>query len=424
MFNTAANAGGRLWLAGGWIRAVLLAGLWVTLAWVPAGELPRAAAQLAIGTAALLLAFAHILPGGLDLVARVPGAGPLARHMAGTSGRATVDVPGLAEGLGAFLATSLFVGWFPIPGLPLDVRSAGLALAVGYCWEAVLQAVIDPGWYSLRMPPSRGMRVFRFTIPVILTGIITFVLLPWTHTDAQVPLALRILLSLSPLAYYLVWATFDVVLKAAAMSLWNSRNLWRWDVWSDVHGTVKNTLVFLKQYVEDPAPDLEEIRSLVRNALIVVEDFKGNLVDVGAHRAEGGTVGELFESIWRALGSSLPVTYDLDGDSERVRLSAADYQIARRVVPDLVSNAIKAGASAVDARCLVIEPAAQIRVEVSDNGVGMPEDALDNPDTSLRRLRDRLRQRDGDVTHARNEAGGITATAHWRMSGSLGVTPG
>jgi histidine kinase/DNA gyrase B/HSP90-like ATPase len=424
MFNTAANAGGRLWLAGCWIRATLLAGIWVTLAWMPAGELPRAAVQLAVSTAALALAFAHITPGGLDLVARVPGTRPLVRHMEATSGRATVDVPGLAEGLGAFLATSLFVGWFPVPGLPLDVRSVGLALAVGYCWEAVLQAVIDPGWYSLRTPPSRGMRVFRFTIPIILSGLITLVLLPWTHTDTQVPLALRILLSISPLAYYLVWATFDVMLKAAAMSLWNSRNLWRWHVWGDVHGTVKNTLVFLKQYVEDPAPDLEEIRSLVRNALIVVEDFKGNLIDASGQRTEGGTVGELFESIWHAFGSSLPVTYDLDGDSERVRLSAADYQIARRVVPDLISNAIKAGASAVDARFTVVKQPAQIRVEVSDNGVGMPEDAMDAPDTSLRRLQDRLRQRDGDVTHARNDTGGITATAQWRMSDSLGVTPG
>jgi two-component sensor histidine kinase len=424
MFNTALNAGGRLWLAGCWIRAALLAGMWITLAWAPAGELPRAIVQLLVATAALLLAFAHITPGGLDLIAKVPGMVPLVRHMSGTSGRATVDVPGLAEGLGAFLAISLYVGWFPLAGLPVDVRSLGLALAIAYCWEAVLQAVIDPGWYSLGRPPGPGMRVFRYTIPVILAGIITFILLPWTNSDAQVPLALRILLSASPLAYYLAWATFDVLLRASATSLWNSRNLWRWDVWGDVHGTVKNTLVFLKQYVEDPEPDLEEIRSLVRNALVVVEDFKGHLVDSDAQDTEGGTVRDLFDSVWRALGSSRQVKYVLDGESGQVRLSATDYQIARRVLSDLVSNAIKAGASTVDARCSVGGQPEEIIVEVSDNGVGMAADNLSNPQTSLLRLRARLLEHSGDITHSPNETGGITATAYWRANRGLSVISG
>ena len=424
MFNTALNAGGRLWLAGCWIRAGLLAGMWITLAWAPAGELPRASAQLLVATAALLLAFAHIIPGGLDLVARMPGTAPLVRHMSGTSGRATVDVPGLAEGLGAFLAASLYVGWFPLPGLPSDVRSLGATLAVGYGWEAVLQAVIDPGWYSLSRPPSPAMRFFRYTIPVIFAGIITVILLPWTAADAQLPLSLRIVLSASPLAYYLAWAAFDIMLKASATSLWNSRNLWRWDVWGDAHGTIKNTLVFLKQYVEDPEPDLEEIRSLVRNALVVMEDFKGHLVGGHAQDAAGGTIRELFDSVLRALGSSRHMKCILDGESERVRLSATDYQIAQRILPDLVSNALKAGASAVDARCSVSGQPEEILVQVSDNGVGMEACDMGDPQTSLRRLRARLRERSGDITHSPNDAGGTTATAHWHANRGLGVTLG
>ncbi|HLK00873.1 MAG TPA: ATP-binding protein [Streptosporangiaceae bacterium] len=419
IFNTALNAGGRLWLAGCWIRAALLAGMWITLAWMPADALPRAAAQLLVATAALLLAFAHIIPGGLDVIARLPGTGPLARHMSDTSGRATVDVPGLSEGLGAFLAASLYVGWFPISEMPVDVRSAGLTLAISYTWEAVLQAVIDPGWYSFSHPAGKGMRIFRYAIPLIFAGILTFVLLPWTTVDAQVPLPLRIVLSASPLAYYLAWAAFDVMLKASATSLRNSRNLWRWETWGHAHGSVKNTLVFLKQYVEDPEPDLEEIRSLVRNALVVVNEFKGQLIGGHVQNATGGSVSELWDSVQQALGSR-HVRCVLDGESAEVRLSVTDYQIAQRVLPDLVSNAIKAGASSVDARCSVGGQPEEVSVEIADNGAGMTTEDLSDPRTSLRMLRARLTERNGDLRHVPNETGGTTVTARWRASRGLG----
>lgn len=51
------------------------------------------------------------------------------------------------DGVGtAFLAGSLYVGWFPLAGLPVGVRSLGLAMAVCYGWETLLQTVIHPGW--------------------------------------------------------------------------------------------------------------------------------------------------------------------------------------------------------------------------------------------------------------------------------------
>jgi hypothetical protein len=49
-------------LAGTWSRAILLAGMWVTLAWAPVTELPRGIAQLLVATAGLLLGFASITP--------------------------------------------------------------------------------------------------------------------------------------------------------------------------------------------------------------------------------------------------------------------------------------------------------------------------------------------------------------------------
>jgi hypothetical protein len=80
MFNTALNADSRLWLAGAWSRAILLAGMWVTLAWAPVTELPRGIAQLLVAIAGLLLGFASITPGGRELVAKVPGTVVLVRN--------------------------------------------------------------------------------------------------------------------------------------------------------------------------------------------------------------------------------------------------------------------------------------------------------------------------------------------------------
>lgn len=413
MFNTALNADSRLWLAGCWSRAALLAGMWVTLAWVPATELPRGFAQLLAATAGLLLGFASITPGGREIVAKAPGMAVLADHF-GSLGRAAVDVPGVAEGLGAFLAGSLYAGWFPLVGLPTAVRSLGLAMAVCCGWETLLQTVIHPGWYNRDTPPGRAMRVLRYTIPAIGAGFIAFVLLPpWSVAGTQVPLSVRILLSVSPLTYYPLWAVFDIMLKASVISLRNSQNLWRWDVWGDAHGSVKNTLVFLNQYAEEPEPDMEEIRSLTRNALVVMDEFKGQLIGGRAQDPAGGSVGELWGSVLRALGSPRRVRCILDSESAQVRLSATDYQVARRVLPDLVSNALKAGASAVDARCLVGGQPAQVRIEIADDGAGLTADDLSDPRSSLRMLGAWLGERKGNIRHSANATGGTTAVAYW-----------
>ena len=419
MFNTALNADSRLWLAGCWTRAALLAGMWVTLAWAPAAELPRAFAQLLVAAAGLLLGFASITPGGREMVARVPGTSVLVNHF-GTFRRAAVDAPALAEGLGAFLAGWLYVGWFPLAGLPTAVRSLGLAMAVCYGWENLLQTVIHPGWYNRDAPPARALRAFRYIIPAISAGGFTFFLLPWSAADTQVPLSLRILLSASPLVYYPLWAAFDIMLKASVTSLRNSENLWRWDTWGDAHGSVKNTLVFLNQYVEEPEADLEEIRSLTRNALVVMDEFKGQLVGGRAQDPGGGSVGELWGSVLRALGSPRRVRCVLDGESARIRLSATDYQVARRILPDLVSNALKAGASAVNARCSISGQPAQVQIEIADDGPGLTTGDISDPRTSLRMLSAWLGERKGDIKHSANAIGGTTAVAHWRADPARG----
>jgi signal transduction histidine kinase len=419
MFNTALNAGSRLWLAGSWSRGVLLAGMWVTLAWLPVAELPQGIVQLAAATVGLLLGFASIIPGGREMAARALGMTRLVQHF-GSFGRAAVDVPGVAEGLGAFLAGSLYAGWFPLAGFPAAVRSLGLAMAVCCGLGILLQAVIHPGWYSRDTRPSRRMRALRYVIPAMGAGFLAFVLLPWNSADAQVPVFERILLAASPLVFYPLWAVFDIMLRASVTALRNSQNLWRWDVWGDAHGSVKNSLVFLNQYIEEPEPELEEIRSLTRNALVVLDEFKGQLIGDRARDPAGGSVGELWGSVLRALGSPRRVRCVLDGESAQVRLSATDYQVARRVLPDLVSNALKAGASAVDARCSVRGQPAQVWIEISDDGTGLTADDISDPRSSLRMLGAWLGERKGGIRHSANATGGTTAVACWHADPAHG----
>lgn len=118
-------------------------------------------------------------------------------------------------------------------------------------------------------------------------------------------------------------------------------------------------------------------------------------------------------SVLRALGSPRRVRCILDSESAQVRLSAPDYQVARRVLPDLVSNALKAGASAVDARCLVGGQPAQVRIEIADDGADMTADDLGDPRSSLRMLGAWLGERKGNIRHSANATGGTTAVAYW-----------
>src|SRR5258708_35099263 len=61
-----------LWRIGAEFRAACVAGLWVLLAWFPAHELPRAAAQLLMVSVGVSMAWVVSQPGLLDRLASAP----------------------------------------------------------------------------------------------------------------------------------------------------------------------------------------------------------------------------------------------------------------------------------------------------------------------------------------------------------------
>jgi hypothetical protein len=415
--------------------------MWATLGWMPAGELPRAGGCLAVATAGVLLAFAHTSEQALDRLDRIPGAGRLVAHLSTTQGRATVDASGLAEGLGMALSITLYVGVAPVHGLPAPIRTAGAVLAVGYVWDAVLQAVIDPGWYNVEEPPSRGMRIFRPTIPPILALLTAAFVWPWSDAGHAVAPAVLVLLAASPLLYYPVWAAFDVLLRSSASQALRATARARESAGTDVHSLVKGPLVLLHQHIGEPAPEISEIRRLSWAAVLNVETMRRELAGVTPPLDAPQT----FDELWRTFASVVPSTEKhrvrVTPASAAVVLSPTDYQLAQRVLPDLATNALRSGAGEVSVSCWKAARGMvrEVHVEVTDDGPGiaattgvtptadgtLPAGLLPGgPASSLRALAAGLRRYGGLITlvdRAATGAQGTRAHAHWREQDRIGL---
>lgn len=348
--------------------------MWITLCWAPVEELTRAVVSLTVATGGVLVAFAHISKSMLDRLDAFPGVRRLGRHLSATDGRATVDASGLAEGLGMALATTLYVGVAPLHGLPVPVRTAGAVLAVSYVWDAVLQAVIDPGWYNDRQPPSRGMRIFRPTMPVILAGLVTLFVWPYSDAGHEVPSAVLVLLAGSPLLYYPAWAAFDVLLRASAGQAAGAVEESRRMTSTDIHSLIKNPLMLLHQHLHEQQVEPAEIRRLSWTAILHVETVRQDLL--AAQDPQPGapqTFGELWATFLPIIPSVERGKFEVQPASLAVVLSSTDYQLTQHVLPDLAMNALRSGASRITVTCrrTVRDMVREIELEVLDNGSGL-----------------------------------------------------
>jgi hypothetical protein len=423
MFSTALRASIPLWWAGCWIRAGLLLAMWGTLAWAAPGGMVRGAAQLVPAAVAISLAFAHTRPDALNRLRQIRGAARLADHLLGTSGRATIDAAGIAEGIGVLLAAWLFVGPFPVASLSPGVRTVGVTLAVAYAWDAVLQAVIDPGWYNPDRQPSQPMRIFRLAIPPLLCLILLAALFPYNEIAAQVPVPAYLALAATPLFYFPLWAMFDVLLRASVRQTAGARVLWRQEISMDLHSQVKNSVSLLRRYLDEPAPELGEIRSLAREVMMRVEEMRRDVLESSGRRVQR-PFGDLMQTTLRIMPSRQRAQCVLAAGSDGLVLSPADYQIARRVVPDLVSNALNSGAKKVIVECVAVADSGhgrEILVAVEDDGPGIRREDLGKPDSSMALLRSRLILLGGEIEWTASTLG-TRVEAHWPSQGQSGST--
>ena len=103
-----------------------------------------------------------------------------------------------------------------------------------------------------------------------------------------------------------------------------------------------------------------------------------------------------------------------------MQLSGTDYQLARRCLVDLMTNAWKAGARRIEVAVRVAEQPgaarAQTMLRVDDDGPGMPPGVLDDPATSLAVMAEHLRGYSGSLTFSDRAEGGTRACVRWQSA--------
>jgi signal transduction histidine kinase len=411
-----------LWRAGAMLRAGCMAGFWVLLLWFPHHTWPKDAAMLTLGSVGAVTAWAHNRSSLLDfLVARdIGGLSAAARHLLGARERATADLSGLLEGFGIILVALLFAGPLEVRPLPDTVYALGIVLIVIHVWSAFLQAMTDSGWYAPDTPPGRAVLALRPLMPLIVATILFTILaypVYWDHQEVPGGLFGAILASAVILLLWPYTLIYELVLRGARdAAAWQGRR-YRADDAVTVHSLVKNAAYALINEVDADPGTGPETRSLAREMLALTEEAR--LMVLG-RAAELGTVELLWHCVTRILPSGGSTRAVLDPASRSVQLSGTDYQLARRCLVDLMTNAWKAGARRIEVAISVAEqPGAartQTMLRVDDDGPGMPAGVLDDPHTSLAVMAEHLRGYSGSLTFSSRAAGGTRACVRWQSA--------
>jgi hypothetical protein len=419
-----------LWRIGAEFRAACVCGLWVLLAWFPATSLPRAAAQLLMVSVGVSMAWVQTQHGLLDRLAsgRFTALRMTAGHLRDVRGRATADLSGLLEGFGIILALLLYGGPVAVRPLPVPVYVAGVILITAHVWSAFAQVMTDASWYNPDQPPTRGLIVFRPWIPAAVAAIEALLIMLPTHSGQdRLPggLVLPLLLVGSIILLLPFTMVFEVMLRAGLEASEISMSEVRRTDSITVHSLVKNGAhALIRQLQGDRGAD-EETRSLADSMLILAEEAR-QMVLGGGPAAE--TVALLWDCVLQVVPGDRRAGMILDSGSRHLQMRKTDYGLARRVLPDLVTNAWKAGAQRVEVAVRHEEPRRidaerssdgirrpWVTVSVDDDGPGMPTQ-LAGSRTSLRILHEHLKRFDGAVVAERRDGGGTRVLAKWRSA--------
>lgn len=418
-----------LWRIGAELRAACVCGLWVLLAWFPADDLPQAAAQLLMVSAGAGTAWVHTQRSLLDRLAssRITPLRKTAGHLRGAHGRATADLSGLLEGFGIILALLLYGGPVSVRPLPVPVYVTGIILITAHVWSAFAQVMTDASWYNPDQPPARGLIVFRPWIPAAVAGIeICLIMLPTHSGHDRLPggLVLPLLLADSIVLLLPFTMVFEIMLRAGLDACEISMSEVRRTDSITVHSLVKNGAhALIRQLQGDRGAD-EETRSLADSMLILAEEARQMMLGGGP---PADTVARLWDCVLQVVPGDRRTGMVLDATSRQLRMRKTDYGLARRVLPDLVTNAWKAGAQRVEVavrqepRHVDAEPdpgrmrRPWVTVSVDDDGPGLPVQGP-GPRTSLRILHEHLQRFEGAVVAEQRAGGGTRVLARWRSA--------
>ncbi|OAR21987.1 hypothetical protein A8W25_30315 [Streptomyces sp. ERV7] len=416
-----------------WLRCASMALLWASLAWTPASARTHSALALLLATAGAVLSLLHAYPETRRRIEeasdRLPPLYRLFDHLDSTRGRASFNLPGLAEGFGMAAMGLALVGPYGPEGSGVSVTIVQLSAVMVFVTLVFVNIVCDPGYYApsqyMKLGPdeSRGaadrwLVLLRRLIPVGALLIAGGLFVPdWTASLAAVPRAARVCVVLGAGAVAVVWWSFDRILDAAVTTAVDVERGVRVEACRDLHSMSKTGVSMVALAERSDHYQRAEVRGLLRDTLVQIEEMRLDWLVPG--RGRGGTVGSLWEAVLCVMERELRKRCVLDPGSASVTLPSTDFQVTRRLLSDLVTNAVRAGALKVVVSVSVCRASdaqggdvVRIRVTVADDGPGMHSDAM-GQNSSLVVLKRDLDRYQGSIEFAAREGGGTRVDADW-----------
>jgi signal transduction histidine kinase len=287
---------------------------------------------------------------------------------------------------------------------PLWARLIMLTAATVFLITTSLLIFNDHTWFNPdEMDPPAWHEIFRRLAGPITALPVCLIALPadWEPNGWVAALAI----SLLPLA--VVGSRIsdtDLIMKTLPDLVREESHAGRELVISETHGALSTNLRLIEQQareIRDVAPRLYELavsaNSRLRETLTLGQLGRDSSTSVRNLEAPVLTLA-------RAVGAKARINIGVE------MLSAADRDLARLVLNDLVGNALNAGASAIEVA--VAPEGAQVAISVTDDAPPMAPGVWKTPETSSARLEARLRDLSGSLTSVQNGAS-KTVTARW-----------
>ena len=324
------------------------------------------------------------------------------RNLIKTDGRHRLNLGSYFEIPEAFLLIAI-PSWIATDD-PLWARLIMLTAGTVFLITTSLLIFNDHTWFNPdEMDPPAWHEIFRRLAGPITALLVCLIALPakWEPNGWVAALAI----SLLPLA--VVGSRIsdtDLIMRALPGLVQEESHAGRDLVISETHGALSTNLRLIEQQareIRDVAPCLYDLavsaNSRLRETLALAQLGRDSSTSVQNLEAPVLTLA-------RAVGAKAQINIGVD------TLSAADRDLARLVLNDLVGNALNAGAGAIDVA--VAPEGAQVAISVTDDAPPMASGVWKTPETSSARLEARLSDLCGSLTLVQNGAS-KTVTARW-----------
>jgi len=146
-------------------------------------------------------------------------------------------------------------------------------------------------------------------------------------------------------------------------------------------GVMSNAVFYLEMVLEDGGPEVREYLGILRRQISLSEKITSDLLDFTRHRppeADEIRLRELVDEQIERLGP-LPIRFAIEVP-DAVPPAFADRVQVAQVLFNLLTNAVQAVGSRADGRIelhATLDGEHSVRLEVTDNGGGIPEELRD-----------------------------------------------